>query len=332
MASPPAYPIPADEPQRLRDLERHGVVGMASDEHLERIVDLARSIFATPIAAISLVEADRQWFLAARGLAVRETPRDQAFCAHTIAADQVLVVPDALEDDRFRTNPLVISGPQIRFYAGAPLHSPEGHNLGTLCVIDREPRQPSPSQLEQLQWLSEMVMRELELRRLAHHCPVTGLPSRHTFLAIGEREVSRARQEGHPLSLLCFDIDNFRQFNQRWGHHAGDGVLRDLSRLATSFLREQDYAGRLGDGEFALLLVNCGHDEALALAEGLRSAVAAMPGIHTHSDVQLRISGGLTCLCPADRGFTDLLHRADRALLLARGNGRNQIACLLEDS
>lgn len=330
MAPYPAYPIPADEVQRLRDLERYGVVGMANDEHLDRIVTLASSIFATPIAAISLVQANRQWFLAAKGLTVTETPRDMAFCAHAIAGEGVMVVPDALADERFRTNPLVTSNPHIRFYAGSPLRSPHGHNLGTLCVIDREPRQLTADQLQQLQWLSELVVRELELRRLTHLCPVTGLPTRRSFLAIGDREFARARLEGHPLSLFCFDIDNFRQINQRWGHHAGDQVLHDLSRLAISFLREQDYAGRMGDGEFALLLIDSDHAAALAVAEQLRLATSTMPGIHSHSDVKLRLSGGLTSLGSTEQSFTDLLHRAERALELAKSNGRNQIASLCE--
>ena len=325
------YPIPADESLRLRDLERHAAIGRASDQHFERLIDLASSLFEAPMAAISLVEADRQWFLASRGLGgVCETPRSSAFCAHAIAADGVMVVPDALEDDRFRTNPLVLGPPRIRFYAGAPLRSPDGHNLGTLCVLDHQPRPPlEPRQRRWLQDLADLVMRELELRRLALHCPVTGLPNRPTFLMIGERELQRARREGVPLALLLFDVDNFRQINSRWGHAAGDRLLLDLCDLCRGFLREQDYAGRLGDGEFALLLVNQDPQTALQVAEDLRLAVTRLPGVHSHSDFALHISGGLTALAPADHRFDDLLQRAVRALHLAKSNGRNQIARLM---
>ena len=329
MAPYPAYPIPADEDQRLRDLERHGVIGMASDEHFERIVELASSIFQVPMSLISLVEKDRQWFLTRKGLAATETPRTMAFCAHAIADDQVLVVPDARADERFCTNPLVMNEPHIRFYAGAPLHSPDGHNLGTLCVIDQQPRQPSNEQLHQLQLLSELVMREIELRRIAMLCPITGLPLRHTFLAIGHREFKRARQQGQPLSLLCFDIDNLRQVNSRWGHPAGDKLLVDLVHLSRSYLREVDFAARLGDGEFALLLVGMDQDQAMGLADHLRQAVPALPGVFSHTDFQLHISGGLTSLGSADHSFADLMQRASRALELAKSNGRNQIASLL---
>lgn len=326
----PAYPIPADEEQRLRDLERHGVIGMASDEHFERIVELARSIIHAPIAVISLVEGDRQWFLSHRGLDVCETPRDQAFCAHAIAGNGPLVVPDAQRDERFATNPLVSGAPHIRFYAGALLRSSEGHNLGTLCVIDQEPRHPDPAQIDQLQLLAELVMREIELRRLATLCPVTGLPTRQSFLAIGESEFGRARSSGDPLSLLLFDIDNLRQVNSRWGHEAGDRLLVDLVQLGRGFLREQDFAARLGDSAFALLLVGLEPEAAMVQAEALRQAARTMVGIWTHSDWQLHLSGGLTALGSHDRRFTDLLLRAEGALQLAKSNGRDQIASLLD--
>lgn len=328
MAPYPDYPIPIDEEQRLRDLERHGVIGMATDENFDRIVELASSIFQVPMSLISLVEKDRQWFLTRKGLDATETPRTMAFCAHAIAADGVLVVPDALADERFCTNPLVTSEPHIRFYAGAPLRSPDGHNFGTLCVIDQQPRQPSDEQIHQLQLLSELAMREIELRRIATLCPTTGLPTRHTFLAIGNREYGRARQEGQPLSLLCFDIDNLRQVNSRWGHPAGDKLLVDLVQLSRRFLREVDFCARLGDGEFALLLVGMGHDQAMGLADQLRLAVAAIPGPYSHTDFRLHISGGLTSLGSADHSFADLMQRAAKALELAKSNGRNQIASL----
>ena len=330
MASYPAYPVPVDEDQRLRDLERYGILESDSDEHFDRILELTAAIFQTPIVAISLVEADRQWFLARRGLEARETPREMAFCSHAIVHDEVMVVPDARADERFRSNPLVFADPHILFYAGAPLHTTEGHNLGTLCVIDREPRDIGPQQRELLHRLAQLAMRELELRRLAHLCPVTGLPTLHTFLNIGSREFDRARRDQHPLSLLVFDVDNLRLINNRWGHAAGDQVLTDVVQLARTFLQDQDFAARLGDGEFALLLVGIERDQAMALADGLRTAVAHLSGVYTHSDFHLHISGGLTVLSPADRGFTDLIQLSERALELAKGNGRNQIASLYD--
>ena len=326
----PPFPIPGDEEPRLRDLERFELIGGNSDIHLDRLVELAQLIFSVPMAAISLVTTDRQWFLAERGLNVRETPRSVAFCAHAILGDAVMVVPNALEDERFRRNPLVVSDPQIRFYAGAPLRSSTGHNLGTLCVINSQPMQPTPVQIRELELLSQLVMRELDLRRERFLCPVTGLPIRQKFLRIAEKECVRAREEHKQLSLLLFDIDNFRAINNRWGHHAGDELMANLCKVGRQFLCEKDFAGRLGDGEFALLLVDTPPQEALVTAEALRQAATTMPGVHSHSDLQLHISGGLTSLGPHDEGFTPLLQRAEQALHLAKSNGRNQIATLFD--
>lgn len=327
----PDYPIPVDEEQRLRDLLRHGVLDTPADPHLDRIVELASTVLDMPIALVSLVDRDRQWFLARHGLDATETPREMAFCAHAIVGDGVLMVPDARADERFATNPLVLEEPRIRFYAGAPLRSPEGHNLGTLCVIDQQPRRLEGAQLDQLQTMADLVMRELELRRISSLCPVTGLVNRSSFFRLGEQELQQARRDGRPLALLNFDIDDFRQINNRWGHEAGDRVLLDICRLAEQRLRPQDLFGRIGDEEFAVLLPDCDDAQAMAKAEGIRQDVATMAGVFSQSDYRPHISGGVTALVGADTSFSDLFYRADQALYLAKGNGRDQIARLLAD-
>lgn len=330
MAPYPDFPVPADEEQRLRDLEHHDLLDHPSDPHLDRILTLTANSLEVPIALISLLDAKRQWFLARRGLDVEQTPRSMAFCAHTICGDEPLIVPDALEDERFSTNPLVLEEPKIRFYAGVPLQSENGHNLGTLCVLDRTPRQLSEEQLAQLRLYAELVMREIELRHSALRCPVTGLYERALFFRIGEKEVKHARDRHTPLALIQVDIDNFRQVNNRWGHEAGDQVLLDFAGLCRQFVREGDVIARIGDEEFGLLLIDCDGDQATSIAESLRGAAAHLPGVYTHSDYRLQISGGVTCLSPSDGGFSNLFRRAARALDLAKNNGRNQITRLTD--
>jgi GAF domain-containing protein len=161
-AKPPLLP---DEPQRMDALRSFQVLDTPEEQAYNDLTLLASHICETPIAMVSLVDSDRQWFKSRVGVTMTETPRDHAFCAHAIAADETLVVADALHDQRFAFNPLVVGEPQIRFYAGTPLRASSGHALGTLCVIDRKPRQMTETQLRALEALSRQVMAQLELRR-----------------------------------------------------------------------------------------------------------------------------------------------------------------------
>lgn len=157
-------PLPQDEALRLDALQRYAILDTPPDPGFDRITRLAAKLLRVPIALISLVAEDRQWFKSHLGLDIRETPRAVAFCAHTILQDAPLVVRDATTDPRFAENPLVTGAEALRFYAGAPLKSKEGYNLGTLSVLDRTPREPTPDELELLQDLAGMVVNELELR------------------------------------------------------------------------------------------------------------------------------------------------------------------------
>ena len=327
----PDYPIPVDESQRQRDLERLGVLNHPGDEHFERLVRLASTVLETPIALISLVDGDRQWFLAHHGIDSTETPRKMAFCAHAIAGDETLVVPDARQDPRFCTNPLVIQDPKVRFYAGTPLQSRDGHNLGTLCVIDRQPRHFSSSQVRLLEDLAQLVLRELELRRLTTVHPVSALATRESFLEQAEPELLRARQAGENLAVLTLELDHFDQIKNRWGLQASDRAVVDVAALLRSQQCEQDLVGQIGDQEFALLMVNVDLATAMERADAIRAGISELRGVFSASGHQLTASGGLTLLAPADHQPLDALLRAKRALFLAQGNGKNQIAEILAD-
>jgi anti-sigma regulatory factor (Ser/Thr protein kinase) len=155
----------ADEADRLAALRRYRILDTEPEQRFDDLALLASQICGTPMALISLVDRDRQWFKARVGMAAAQTPRDVAFCARAIAQTDLFVVPDALEDDRFRHNPLVLEEPHIRFYAGAPLITADGHALGTLCVLDRKPRGLTAWQRAALDALKRQVVSQLELRR-----------------------------------------------------------------------------------------------------------------------------------------------------------------------
>lgn len=159
--------IPANETDRLLALKEYSILDTLPEEDFEDITKIASEICQTPIALITLVDTDRQWFKSHRGLRVSETPREFAFCAHAInAPDKILTVKDARLDLRFEDNPLVTGYPNVIFYTGVPLNNPDGFALGTLCVIDNKPRELSAKQLDSLQALSNQVVKLLEFRKL----------------------------------------------------------------------------------------------------------------------------------------------------------------------
>lgn len=163
----PHTPRPS-EALRLTELQRLCVMDSLEEQAYDDIVRMAADICGTPIALISLIDDKRQWFKARVGLQVKETPREMAFCAHAIQQpEQVFVVNDASKDARFESNPLVVGDPSIRFYAGAPLVTSNGQALGTVCVIDREPREIAPEKLAELQFFAQQVIVMLEARAAA---------------------------------------------------------------------------------------------------------------------------------------------------------------------
>lgn len=193
---PPAAAMPKNEVKRLKVLWQYDVLDTVPEEVFDDLTDLAAHICEAPVAMISLVDENRQWFKARVGTSTKETSRDISFCAHAILNDGLLVISDATKDPRFSDNPMVTGPQKIRFYAGAPLVTPDGHALGTLCVLDKQPRKLRSEQLEALRVLAHHVVSQLELRRHARELAEARVDSRRqkSELARAKAEIARLRR------------------------------------------------------------------------------------------------------------------------------------------
>lgn len=198
-------PLKNHEATRLKVLWQYDVLDTVPEELFDDLTELAARICEAPIALISLVDEDRQWFKSKVGVTINETSRDISFCAHAIKQEDLFIIPDATKDSRFAHNPLVISDPKIRFYAGAPLITPDGHALGTLCVIDKVPRQLRLEQQQALRVLARHVMTQLELRRHANE-----LAEAHKAREATKDELDKAQAENAKLKR---ELEKFKKGN-----------------------------------------------------------------------------------------------------------------------
>ena len=264
---------PADEAERLSTLRALNILDTSPEERFDRLTRLAKRLFGVPIALVSLVDEDRQWFKSCQGLSASETPRDVSFCGHAILGSDIFLIPDATQDPRFHDNPLVTDAPFVRFYAGCPLVVPNGSKLGTLCLIDREPRDFSEEDLDLLRDLARMAEQELAAVQLATMDELTMLSNRRGFETLSLHALGLCRRLQKPASLLFFDLDLFKQINDRFGHAEGDRALTSFSRLLQHTFRESDVLARLGGDEFAVLLTNAGADQVGISLSRLQEAV-----------------------------------------------------------
>ena len=324
-----AAELPANEAERLTALRSYEVLDSACEAAFDDIANLTAELTGSPICLVSLIDAERQWFKARVGLEGSETPRDQAFCAHAILKpDETMVVNDALADPRFADNPLVVGEPNIRFYAGVPLVNPDGAALGTLCIIDRKPRELTQIQRSILARLAGTVSTTLELRRAVNQVRelalidmLTQIPNRAALVAAIDRAVASQKRRGERFSLLFLDLDGFKQVNDEHGHAEGDKVLRAVGAALLEATRTEDFIGRLGGDEFAVVLTR-GDNEAEAAAARIRQAIASR--MITHGwPVTASIGAATFEYTPISADAA--LARADSLMYVAKAAGKNQV-------
>ena len=334
--------------RRLTALQADGLLDAPAQQALNEVVRLAALCCEAPIALISLVDSG---MLVQPPVGSGISCRDHMlpFCAHAIAPPaRVMVIPDARRDSRFAANPLVTVPPGMLFFAGSPLISSKGETVGALCIVDHRVRDLTDTQrlmlegfaaqaIQQLELRSSILLLEaklhsqsrfmdqlkneqLELQKQNATDPLTGLGNRRSFHDRLSLEIARADCTGNRASLVMFDVDHFKSYNDSFGHPAGDVVLKQLADVVLQSCRKEDFAARVGGEEFAVLLPSTTGEEAYAFARWLGRRVQRQRWLHR----AVTISAGVAVASRGESGL-QLAARADVALYRSKRDGRNRV-------
>ncbi|MEO2268123.1 sensor domain-containing diguanylate cyclase [Pseudoalteromonas sp. YIC-656] len=300
----------SDEQARLEALQLLQLLDTPAEERFDRITRIAKRMFGVPTVLITLVDSDRLWFKSIQGLDVHEAPRSQSLCACAITEELPLIVPNTLTDERFANTPLVTNYPNIRFYAGCALHAPSNHRIGTLCLIDTEPREIIDEDIEILQELASLVEQEFKATALSTIDELTNISNRRGFLQLAQQALSHCRREKQNACLLYFDLDDFKQINDNLGHSFGDKVLKAFAQILSQSFRTSDVFARLGGDEFVVLLTNTTPQEMDTVIARLKRNVDDYNLQHDHS---IKYSCGSTTYA-GEESIEALLHKADQEM------------------
>ena len=345
--------LPINEAARLEALLNYQILDTLPEDAYDDITLLASEICGTPMAAVSLIDSTRQWFKSKVGLAIPETARDNAFCAHAILEPDITIVSDTEADERFADNPLVTEEPWIRFYAGAPLLTQKGEALGTLCVIDQVQRTLTEKQINSLRALSRQVMAQMELRRhvglqeknqqiLKEYQDtlertnamlqqqsltddVTGFNNTRFLHQYLDRCLSPTPGELEKLTLVFFDMDNFKQVVDKHGHLLGAKVLKEVAEVVHSYLDTEDRIVRYGGDEYIVILPGQAGEDAHSKTEAIRKGISSTPYLQLE-EIHLRVTAsfGLATFPNDARDKKQLLMAADQCLFKSKKEGKDR--------
>lgn len=306
--------LPENESVRLETLRSLNLLDTQAEESFDRVTRLAQHIFKVPIALISLVDEHRQWFKSCVGLNVNETPRDISFCGHAILGDKPLIINDTLEDPRFLDNPLVTGQPNVRFYAGHPITLSGGMCIGTLCIIDTQPRDLSSEEVQALEDLALITQRELSIMRLATRDELTDIPNRRGFNLLAERYLDLCiRQQTNAITIFI-DLDSLKFINDQFGHPSGDEVLRTFAQIIAKSCRKSDLYARYGGDEFVIMLTQVTINQCQLLIKRIEEAFASEPSLQSYVET-LGFSYGISQFDPTvPVELEELLEAADNKM------------------
>lgn len=321
-----ACPIPSNESQRLKAVKSYEILDTPPEVDFDTLTRVATQAIGTPAGVIGLMDTNRLWFKSQLGLGVPQLDRQIAFCAHALMKPgEALIVEDLQQDPRFKDNPLVTQAPHLRFYAGAPLIDRDGFALGTIAVVDIQPRKFSLTQVELLRDLSTLVITALENRQrakllgqLAMTDHLTGLPNRVQFERTLNSELAHARRKSETFSVYFMDLNDFKIINDTYGHSAGDEVLCEVSRRMGKEIRAEDLLARFGGDEFGILMRQSDDNTSESLADRIVNAVQIPITLSTGKNVSVGISIGMATYTDSVETVASLLELADQALYKAK--------------
>ena len=329
---------PTNEKFRLRDLT---ISETPIEKNFERITRITKALFNVPIAAISLVDQEKEWFKSLQGLDVYETSRAVSFFGHTLLQDEIFLINDTMLDHRFSENPLVKENPEIRFYAGFPIMSKNGYKIGALCIIDNKPRDYTPDDLGPLKDLAALVQEELlnrkrnvvqseliqeldESERKSLTDLLTGVWNRGGIDAVLFKKLTVSH--GKNFGLVLMDIDNFKYINDTYGHSAGDRVLIEVSNFCLKSLRDSDAFGRWGGDEFLMIIDVTEKKKILEIVGRLIKKIADSQITYKRQHIPVSVTAGVILVNPTkNQSRSDLIDLADKGLYEGKNSGKNKI-------
>lgn len=338
---------PIDEEDRIKALKELDILDTPLNPSFERITRLTKKMLDVPIVAISLVDAERQWFKSEQGLNICETNRDVSFCGHAILQDGIFIIPNALQDERFSDNPLVIDEPHIRFYAGNPIRNQDGYKIGSFCIMDTKPRIISEEEIEELRDMTALVEQQLfSHQQKQYHSKImkeldqakreklidslTRVWNRNGIEINFLGHTEQAKHNQQYLALTMIDIDNFKNINDTYGHNAGDQVLREITKRIITSLDQNDVLGRWGGEEFlGIIAIKCEDPESCVhIFEKARKSISDEPVEFNGNLIPVTASFGITFSKDLSEDLVDIVAKADHALYEAKNTGKNK--CVLE--
>lgn len=245
--------IPKNETQRLQALRNLHIMDTKSEERFDRITRVVQNLFNVPIASVSFIDQEREWYKSRYGLELSEMPRELSFGGHAILQKDIMIVKDALEDARFNDNPLVLGEPDIRYYLGCPLKIKDQFNVGTLCLMDHKEQRFSTIDLDIIKELAETIETEFEEEHRSTVDDLTQISNREGFALVGKQIIKRCNEFDKSILLIYFDLSKLKSINELYGRDEGNNMLQIFSQQLLRNFRHTDAVARLGGDKFCVL-------------------------------------------------------------------------------